>query len=1133
MDIVAKNQKNQQVFNLGKIIIRAYVLLLLFFSSSAQTDTLKSPVINYLKNFPPPTITHFPEGFAEGKGFFTTYDTDDGLAMDAINSGQKSTLYDSRGNLWFGTQGAGVSMYDGRSFTTYNTGNGLANNTVFSIIEDKSGNIWFGTWGGGVSKYDGKLFITYSTKHGLVSNYVREITEDKKGNLWFGTDGGGVSRFNGESFTNFSTQEGLSNNSIRSIVEDKKGNLWFGTRGGGVSKYDGKSFITYNIEQGVASNNVISITEDKIGNLWFGTDGAGVTMYDGNSFITYNTKHGLTNNFVYSIYEDVEGNLWFGTEGGGVSKFDKKRALTNPCVLNKCEHNIRVDHDLKSHNKEISKYFITYSTEQGLASNIVCSITEDKTGNLWFGTGGAGVSKYSGQSFTSYSPEHGLAKHSVFSIMEDKKGNLWFGTYGGGVSKYDGKSFITYTKEQGLVNSNVMTIIEDSSGNIWLGTWEGLIKYDGKSFNTFSSEQGLVTDAILDILEDSDGNLWFASWGKGLIKYDGKSFHYYNTEQGLSDNYVCSIIEGKQGDIWIGTDQGGVSKYDGNTFTTYNTEQGLTSNRVYSITEDKKGNLWIGTYGGGVSVLTEDQVNKTGKVDFLTIDTSNGLPDNGITGIIEDRAGNILIGTNFGLGIIPLGDLDNGIEVYNQFTGYPIRDVNGGTNNGALLIDKKGMIWIGTGSDKTNLVRFDYSTINRDNNPPKVIIQNLKIKNENVCWYDLIENQNRSVDSTLLAQQEVMTYGKLMNTLEREDFKKRFLGIEFTEINKHYPLPEKLVLPYKHNALTFEFNAIDTDRNFLINYRYMLDGQDEDWSPITKKNDATFNNISEGDYTFLLKAQSPWGVWSESITYSFTVSPPWYRTWWSYILYLCFFIYGVWYIVQLQTRKIKLRQEELEIKVDKATVEIRMKNEELAKKNKQKTAMLKEIHHRVKNNLQVVNSLLKLQSREFEDEHAIAMFKEAQNRVLSMALLHEKLYRSEDLKHINVQDHITLLVEDLVKTYAVGKSIKLDISIEEIEMEIGTLVPLGLIINEIITNSFKHAFKEKNEGLIELKIRALNNTLYEMIIGDDGIGLKQEIEASGIGSKLIQIFTKQLNGRIEQVDRIGTVFKLIFEKIGE
>jgi len=206
-------------------------------------------------------------------------------------------------------------------------------------------------------------------------------------------------------------------------------------------------------------------------------------------------------------------------------------------------------------------------------------------------------------------------------------------------------------------------------------------------------------------------------------------------------------------------------------------------------------------------------------------------------------------------------------------------------------------------------------------------------------------------------------------------------------------------------------------------------------------------------------------------------------------------------------------------------------NVKLQKEGGIKATLLKEVHHRVKNNLQVVNSLLRFQSREFEDEYTISMFKEAQTRVLSMALLHEKMYRSDNLNNIDVQDYINLLAEDLIKTYVVGKKIKPDIVIEEVDLGIDTLIPLGLIINEIIANALKYAFENKKEGSVFVYIKPLGYRSYEMIIGDDGLGIKKDVESIGLGIKLIKMFTKQLNGSLEKLNQPGAVFKLVFEKI--
>ncbi|MCX6310553.1 MAG: hypothetical protein NT084_02850, partial [Bacteroidetes bacterium] len=155
-------------------------------------------------------------GVAQGTSNFTTFTTDQGLALDAIGC----SIKDSKGNLWFGTYGGGVSRYDGKSFTNFTTAQGLANNSLRSITQDSQGNLWFGTYGGGVSRYDGQSFSNFTTAQGLANNNVASSTQDSKGNLWFGTYGGGVSRYDGKSFTNFTTAQGLANNNVLSITQD-------------------------------------------------------------------------------------------------------------------------------------------------------------------------------------------------------------------------------------------------------------------------------------------------------------------------------------------------------------------------------------------------------------------------------------------------------------------------------------------------------------------------------------------------------------------------------------------------------------------------------------------------------------------------------------------------------------------------------------------------------------------------------------------------------------------------------------------------------------------------------------------------------------------------------------------------
>jgi len=209
---------------------------------------------------------------------------------------------------------------------------------------------------------------------------------------------------------------------------------------------------------------------------------------------------------------------------------------------------------------------------------------------------------------------------------------------------------------------------------------------------------------------------------------------------------------------------------------------------------------------------------------------------------------------------------------------------------------------------------------------------------------------------------------------------------------------------------------------------------------------------------------------------------------------------------------------------------------EIAKRNEEKTVMLKEIHHRVKNNLQVVNSLLRIQARGLDDENVKLMFKLTQSRVIAMARLHEKIYNTKDLKYIDVNDHFRLLIRDLIHSYNLDKNIVSKFSIEPVKMSIDTLLPLSLIVNELISNSLKHAFNDVEAGELFVALKSTDsNYEYELIVGDNGIGAQgcvlSEI-VSSTGVTLIKTFVRQLNGSIVTLkEKKGTNFKILFSNI--
>jgi ligand-binding sensor domain-containing protein len=180
--------------------------------------------------------------------------------------------------------------------------------------------------------------------------------------------------------------------------------------------------------------------------------------------------------------------------------------------------------------------------------------------------------------FTDYGIDQGLPVNNIICSAMDKSGNLWFGTGGGGASRYDGKSFTNYTMAHGLAGNIVFCIMEDKAGNIWMGTTSGLSKYDGNRFTNYSTSDGLAANFVTSILQDNEHNIWIGTHDGGINKFDGKSFTTYSTAQGLADNYVRCMIQDRKGNLWLGTEAGGVSRYDGHRFTNYTKAQGLANN---------------------------------------------------------------------------------------------------------------------------------------------------------------------------------------------------------------------------------------------------------------------------------------------------------------------------------------------------------------------------------------------------------------------------------------------------------------------------------------------------------------------------------------------------------------------------
>jgi ligand-binding sensor domain-containing protein len=302
-----------------------------------------------------------------------------------------------------------------------------------------------------------------------ISEYIVEIFEDNQHNLWFGTMSDGAVRYDGKTYNYFSTKDGLCDNTVASIVQDKAGNMWFGTHNG-ASKYDGKTFTNYGRLEGLHGPGC-NFMIDKDGGIWAGTND-GVFRFNGIGFVEFKLPNPVIEN---PSYKWVAGKIW--------------------------------------------------------------SLMQDKKGNIWFGRDGFGACKYDGKSFTHFTKKEGLCSNNVSNIVEDKDGNIWIASITsdfpkeikeGGVCCFDGKKFTQYPDIKGLIDNDIYCIYNDKSGNMWItSVGIGAYRYDGKKFDFFNKVDYngdlIKYFGVQSILEDSLGTLWFGFSG-GLFRFKDGGF---------------------------------------------------------------------------------------------------------------------------------------------------------------------------------------------------------------------------------------------------------------------------------------------------------------------------------------------------------------------------------------------------------------------------------------------------------------------------------------------------------------------------------------------------------------------------------------------------------------------------------
>jgi two-component sensor histidine kinase/ligand-binding sensor domain-containing protein len=967
---------------------------------------------------------------------------------------------------------------------------------------------------------------TWSLEEGLPQAYISDIAQDRNGGLWVGTSGG-LSLFNGVNFKNFTKQDGLKSNNISCLFRDSQNTLWIGTSDQGLCSYDGIRFRHFGEKAGVpagpvtgvaqAPNGTIWITtskglayfknskfnllparEDlparqysciliaKTGEIWLGTLGNGLYRFDGKTATHYSLEDGLSNKIIYTLFEASNHTIWIGTYGG-ITKFDGTKLvkyipegdqnLNRAIAFAELPFNrLFIGLDGGGLLKLEKEKFTYYSTRNGLASNYLTSLLHDREGNLWLGTTGGGLQRFTPNGFTYFGLQDGLLNENITALHRIKQNNLWLGTLGSGVALFNGKKFTWLTQKDGLASNTVNDIKPDAKGNIWIATNQGISFYNGHSFKNYTQDNGLIYNVVNFCLPDSGNTVWIAT-DAGFSYFNGKEFQNYRIPGSKTPNYIYAIFKDRQNRIWLGT-KAGIYQFKDGRFIQYKELRELNLHEVRSITQDQYNNLWFASFNYGLVRFSPDA--KTKRTALFT--QQHGLISDGITSLHLDTRNNLWIGTNRGLNSLNLAYYQEKDTLLLKEFGFAegLRGIE--INSNAMEEGLDGIMWFGT---VKGLNRYNPSTKRTAVCQPVLNITDVRLFLQKTDWPAL---------------------GQKVDSLTR--------------------LPVNLKLSHDQNYLTFNFQGICLTTPEDVTYSFRLKGFDKNWSDLTKEPSATYSNLSPGNYTFQVQACIKNGKCSNKITeYAFTIVPPFWskdRVIGISVLVVAAAVFG---FVRWRENNLRKLNTVLEENVAQRTVMLERKNHE-------KEVLLKEVHHRVKNNLQIITSLLNLQSRHVSDPAALDTLREVKDRIKSISMLHQRLYQREELSCIDLSEYVQTLCRSLFASYGVREDhVRLEFDIPSLYLDIDTALTLGLIVNELVSNTLKYAFPEQRKGTLLIELLRVTETDYTLTICDDGTGLPDNFEekmATSFGLQLVSSLIKKLHGSLKFYSQGGTQIRLQF-----
>ncbi|MEP7144450.1 MAG: two-component regulator propeller domain-containing protein [Ferruginibacter sp.] len=836
--------------------------------------------------------------------------------------------------------GTTLSMYD------IGLAQGLPDKIILCLIKDKAGFIWIGT-DKGLYRYDGEYMLLYPSIEGEVSDLV----EDTDGRIWYVTP---------RRIGMIDAQKGVVTSSaeihiifpqLPKMIVDEKGYIWISRIAGrGVDIIDPRNLTYKHLDDGTGlpgSVGAWGICEDSKKNIWL-TTVSGVTIINpGRDKIRHLKKvNGLGSDTVQAIIGDHKGRVWIAFHNGGVSAVDaeqgiitnygKLQGLENPLTYRLlCDNNDQVwmagNHGLSILNtvKGASKKF---SEKEGMSEDFILDLLQDDQQRVWVASysGGLSVIEQSGEMV------HPVGAKTLSTLMEDQEGRIWVGAgnTNDGIQILDNEKKLSrqLDKRHGLAD-NFIQNFSQINGNIWIATDGGfhIIDPKNKTIEITGKKEGLASDTVYGVLKDKRGNVWVVGPTRGIdmIDYGKQLILHAGVTEGLSEDNILDIKSDNEGKLWIATYSKGVDIIDPEKGTIQNLNQGpgLKDSCFRLLMLDDAGRMWIGTDKG---VYIAD--TKQGSLTILT--TAAGLCNNSVTSLLSYK-GQVLVGTKNKVSIITTPgspDATGAKSVTEWRVGLLAGSeglVNNNNNWSTNIVTKKGQyLWGDLGITIINGIKEQTRTA-------PTYITGISVLNEPQYFTDKVSLNEHD---TLWNADKF--YIKGQTKLNEGSYAQQH-GLHWDSVAGPYNIPVNLLVPYDLNYIQFKFGQGHLGIPDAVTYSYILEGIDKSWSSFNNKSFTdNYLNLSPGKYTFRVRSKDISGHWGKPASFSFAITPPWWQTWWMYLIYIIVLVGAIYGYNKYRSKALIKENRVLEEKVLDRTREVKQQADELATVNQISQALV-------------------------------------------------------------------------------------------------------------------------------------------------------------------------------------------------